>query len=147
MKGREFEIFVEGEPVPEGSMKAFPYLRKNGGMGVSMVHQNPTLQSWRDSISKAFLDKYGEPPDGGWIGRHIPVSVDVGFYMSRPKTSKLDRPSSKKSDIDKLCRAVNDAMSGIVYYDDCQIVSLQAEKFFADSIVNPGVHILVKEIQ
>jgi hypothetical protein len=51
-----------------------------------------------------------------------------------------------KPDLDKLVRAVGDALTGILYRDDAQIVSLNASKRFAglggDGVLEqPGVHL------
>lgn len=143
----KFDVFVDGEPIPEGSMKAFPFRRKGGGLGVSMVHQNSKLGDWREKIYKTFFDKYGECPDGGFIPQYTPVGIYIDFYLPKPKSSKLKLPTSKKADIDKLCRAVNDALSLYLYYDDSQIVVLSAHKYFADEDNPVGVRIHVEEIK
>ena len=54
--------------------------------------------------------------------------------------SGLERP--KKPDLDNVVKAVQDALNGVIYKDDAQIVSLHATKKYD---MNPGVEILVKE--
>ena len=51
-----------------------------------------------------------------------------------------ERP--KKPDLDNVVKAVQDALNGVIYKDDVQIVSLHATKKY-DTV--PGVEILVKE--
>jgi crossover junction endodeoxyribonuclease RusA len=41
-------------------------------------------------------------------------------------------------DIDKVCRAVLDALTGILYRDDAQVVALSAVKTYADGYGAPG---------
>lgn len=52
----------------------------------------------------------------------------------------IERP--KVNDIDNVCKCVLDAMNGVVYLDDKQVVSLHATKRF-DTIAS--VHVLVRE--
>ena len=72
------------------------------------------------------------------------ISLNVTFYMPRPKThrrtgkySKLlkkDAPlwHSIKPDIDNLVKFVMDALQGILWEDDCKIVSLEARKLYSE---------------
>lgn len=52
----------------------------------------------------------------------------------------FERP--KKPDLDNVVKAVQDALNGVIYKDDAQIVSLHATKKYD---MNPGIEILVKE--
>lgn len=67
----------------------------------------------------------------GRAGFEGAVYVLLDFYMPRPKTVSRLRPSVKP-DIDKLTRAILDALtdSGVVK-DDGQVVSLSVEKWYA----------------
>jgi crossover junction endodeoxyribonuclease RusA len=49
-----------------------------------------------------------------------------------------------KPDVDKLCRAVFDSLSGVLIQDDSQIASLRAEKVYADPEDVPGVHVALR---
>ena len=53
----------------------------------------------------------------------------------------LVRPS-KRPDLDNLNKSVMDALNGIVYRDDCQVVTLNSKKVYAET---PGVDICVME--
>lgn len=94
------------------------------------------LARYRNDIRAAYVQAIGEdsPP------YHGPVEVVVSFHFRRPKGhyntngslkgSKYKTPAptwvTKKPDIDKLCRAVCDALSGFCYDDDEQVVSINA---------------------
>ena len=72
-----------------------------------------------------------------------PVSIDVGFYIQRPKyhyDSKgrvkeryVDDCPIGKPDIDNMLKALYDACNGIVWRDDSQIVQVTAEKAYAST--------------
>ena len=44
---------------------------------------------------------------------------------------------TKKPDVDNLCKAVLDAMNGIILKDDSQVYGLQAYKWYSQS---PGIY-------
>ena len=74
--------------------------------------------------------------------KDVPVSVRITFLMPRPKTVKRHMPIVPP-DIDKLCRAVLDALTDVgVWVDDSQVVDLGATKIYASGI-HIGAHITV----
>jgi len=73
-----------------------------------------------------------------YINHAIPAS-----YSKKRKEaclSRLERP--KKPDLDNVAKAYLDAMNGIVYKDDVQVVSLHVTKRY-DTIAS--VHVCVRE--
>lgn len=73
----------------------------------------------------------------------VPVSVRITFFMPRPKTVKRHMPTVPP-DIDKLCRAVLDALTDAgVWVDDSQVVDLGATKIYTSGI-HIGAHITVE---
>lgn len=53
--------------------------------------------------------------------------------FKRPKKPICDVPCTKGADLDKLARGLGDALTGIAYYDDCQIVRWDIQKEYVDS--------------
>ena len=112
-------FMVRGVPAPQGSKSAFVV----NGRAV-MRESSKNVKSWRQAVSFVLQDWQGAMYRG-------PVSVSVIFYMPKPKSAKKgERYAAKRPDIDKLCRAMLDAMTGIVFHDDGQVVDLQATKQF-----------------
>lgn len=81
-----------------------------------------------------------------------PVSVSIKIYRQIPKsTTKKDRAlflagikrPVVKPDGTNYAKGIEDALNGIIYKDDSQIVDLQVQKYYSD---NPRVEISVKEI-
>lgn len=72
-----------------------------------------------------------------------PVSVRLDFVMPRPKSAprRFTPPAVKRPDIDKLSRAVLDALTGICWHDDSQVIALTATKRLAEIDETAGVHI------
>lgn len=93
-----------------------------------------------------------------WIiahGRNIttnPIELLVDFYVRIPQSMKkadkemavaCELRPSKKPDIDNLVKAVTDALNELAYWDDAQIVTLKAEKYYA---TQPRVEIRIREL-
>lgn len=129
------DVFVEGVPVPQGSKNAFVVGKEKPRAVVVDVKQKP-LQEWRARIAAAV--------SGHRFDAHVPVRVDLGFYLPRGKTVKRALPTTKP-DVDKLTRAVFDALTdALVVVDDSQIVTGTQIKRYADDCP-PGVRIRVME--
>lgn len=129
------EFTVGGIPVQQGSMIA----RLIKGRPVVVHQDGPSLKVWRRSVATAAKAHmaFRRP----W-GPQVPVAVTVLFAMPRGKTVTRPRPSVPP-DIDKLTRAVLDALTEAgVYADDGQVVDLYAHEIYSPT---PGVRVLVRD--
>jgi Holliday junction resolvase RusA-like endonuclease len=127
---------INGTPRPAGSKKAYPIRRKDGKLGVAVTDAaGKKGREWRQDVRDALLKAYGErkPLDGA-------VELIVTFHMPRPKAHFLtrgrrdDAPQyhTVKPDATKLLRAIEDAMTGIVWHDDSQVAIQSVKKIYAD---------------
>ena len=67
-------------------------------------------------------------------GRGVTLSVVYGF--ARPKgRDRLRVDPCVRPDVDKLVRALLDALTGVAYHDDGQVVALSVRKIYAPSVV------------
>lgn len=112
---------VHGVAQPMGSKTAFVR-----GKRAIITDANPKArQHWANAVTAAAADAMqGRSPIIG------PVSADVTFRFCRPKSHygtgrnagqiKVSAPRrhSQSPDIDKLLRALFDALTGVVYLDD-----------------------------
>lgn len=125
------ELVVYGTPVPAGSKRAFT--RKGGGVGVEDTAEN-RMKPWRAALQAAAGDAMS-----GHELLQGPLSLHVEFHLARPKGhygARGLRPSAPthptvKPDTTKLLRGLEDALTGIVWRDDAQIVTQHAEKRYA----------------
>lgn len=135
------EFTVHGKPIPEGSTKAYPVRRSDGSVGATITHAKSTeLMEWRYRIAKG----YGEA-EGEMYGPDVPISIRMEFMMMRPKSvsaKKRPYPTARVGDIDKLGRAVADALTGVAYVDDSQIVQMDMVKLYSDGLFE-GVRITI----
>lgn len=122
-------VWIPGQPQPQGSTKA--YIR--GGRAV-ITTTNTNLKPWRAVAAERIRNAHTGP------ALDCPVAITACFYLTRPKTPKFDRPATKP-DLDKLVRAVGDALtdSGAIV-DDSRIVSITAEAHWVlHGQTGPGV--------
>ncbi len=129
--GTAQHFFVRGIPSPQGSKTAFVV---NGKAVMREASRN--VKDWRAAVSFVLQDKWqGEVLEG-------PVDVMVVFYMPKPKSArKHDFWPAKRPDIDKLCRAVLDGMTGIAFKDDSQVVNLEATKVYATGRIGVWIEV------
>lgn len=160
------KFWVPGEPIPQGSKKAVPVKshgvwardRRSGRPIVSMMDDNPRLKPWREMVERRARAAWGGRPIS--IG---PMIVVATFYFDRPKyhyrTGRFAaelRPDAPmfhlvKPDVDKLVRAIADALTGVVYSDDAQIIQMDPAKRWSHAHGGArraeGVRILIEEPQ
>jgi crossover junction endodeoxyribonuclease RusA len=130
---------VYGDPVPQGSMRAF--LPKGWNRPI-ITAANKKTKPWRQEIAGAAVAAM-EKDLLGCAGKNVPFRLSVTFHFQKPKSVKktvLEKVT--KPDIDKLIRSVLDALTGIVWSDDSQVVEILARKKFGQ----PGVDIRIDEI-
>ena len=82
-----------------------------------------------------------ETPVAVYIYVALPIPQSYSKKRSEACLTGFEKPC-KKPDLDNLVKSVLDGMNGIVYQDDCQIVSLHATKRY-DSVAS--VNVLVRE--
>lgn len=152
-------FFVPGEPMTKGSHKGFILVSGPKGKKVlvevtasmaaalvgspwtarAMVVADRHVEKWERTI-KIVASAYApeEPLTGA-------IRLAVNFILRRPQsvTAKKRPYPIVKPDRDKMLRAVQDALTGIIYADDAQVVSGPVDKEYG---ADPGVEITVEEI-
>jgi len=144
LAGKEPDETIEfaalGEPSPEGSTRSFYIAKLNRTV---TTHQNQKrLEAWRNRVAtEAQHMLEGREWSADCSSAY---SLDVDFVLARPPSVPAHRRvhPTVKPDIDKLVRAVNDALTGILFPDDCQVVSVSMTKAY-DEGRRPGAYIRV----
>lgn len=142
---------VRADPVPQGSM--VPLRSRNTGEGgrIFMKPNNEKqLKAWRRAVQEAALVRMKgvELLDG-------PLELAPTFYLPRRRPNKRAKCGytqldvgrefpDVQPDLDKLVRAVGDALKGHVYTDDARVVKISAEKRWEEGWT--GVLIAVAEL-
>lgn len=129
------DLFVPGTPAPQGSKR-----HVGGGR---MIESSAAVGDWRSVVAWSAANAYtGAPLDGAAV-------LVVEFVMPRPKSlpkRKPTPPHTKRPDVDKLLRAIGDALTGVIYADDSLLTGKHASKRYAEPDETPGARILVGPI-
>jgi len=140
------EFFVAGDPVPQGSTKAF-YIKKLER--VVTTHTNANTESWRNRIATEAQHTNELRPQSFFTDdRRMGYEVSLEFVFNRPKsTPKKWRLNTKRPDLDKLVRAVLDGITSILIPDDSQVVRICAGKCYGEADQSPGLHICIRKVE
>ena len=122
---KEISFFVSGICVP---------WERAGGQGKRRFTK-PRTKEWQRKVRMAVI-----PARMDSVGKSYPVSGPLGVTMA----FGLRNGTSMRADLDNLAKSVLDAMNGMAYKDDSQVVSLSARKFLATDCAL-GVHVIVRE--
>jgi len=148
----QIELFVPGIPAGAGSKKGF-YIKKINK--VIMSPASKKTKPWMESVRWAAIQ-------AGYNGKLLltkPVHLQLTFYYHRPKghygtgknagNLKGSAPKHKTTqpDLCKLVRAVEDALTGLVWEDDRQIVVHKNAKTYCERHEKAGVRIIITEIE
>lgn len=148
MTSVEISFFAEGAPVPQGNKS----LGRNRATGKAVIlegrdaRQRARFHGWRNTVvTRASLAMGQARRRSPIVG---PVSVELLFVHTRPKSTPAgQRWRTKMPDVDKLARAVLDALTiaGLIG-DDAQVAELTARKVLAHSDETPGVNVTVRTL-
>ncbi len=141
-------VFVPGIPAPGGSKRAFAFRRRDGSIGANVVDAAKRNKPWRAAVALAASKAFSQPLDGA-------VMVSATFCMPRPKGHYRSGKNAhrlrgsaplfaeKRPDATKLWRAVEDALTGIAWKDDAQVVHQIIDKRYSEK---PGLHLWVRTV-
>lgn len=133
-------FFVPGVPATAGSKRGMVH-PKTGR--VVIIDSCKSGRQWRSLCVDAARAVYEGPP------LVYAVAIDVTIQIPRPRShfrkSGTLSPAAPawpttRPDLGKYLRAIEDALTGIIYRDDSQIISLTAHKIYNES---PGVSVKI----
>ena len=137
------EFFVPGVPATAGSKTAFPIYKGKGFAKkftghVAMVPASKRQKPWMALVASIA----SEAKDWDGLILRGPVFLEIVFQFCRPKAhfgtgknaDKL-KPSApeymtKTPDLTKLTRAIEDALTEVIWANDSQVVSQRTDKIY-----------------
>lgn len=127
---------VLGVAAAKGNMKAFPFKRGNGTLGAIVTEGTKGSKDWQLAVRNAAQQQCeGKFFEGA-------VRLAIVFFLPRPQSLPARvKHHTKKPDVDKLVRAVKDALKGVLWHDDAQVIELVARKGYATT--QPHARLLV----
>lgn len=112
---------VYGHPATKGSTVSFL-----GSEGRIITKADcKTLAAWSQAVAwaaRAERVRLVEKPQA--------VALTLAFTFTKPKSVTDREAHIVKPDLDKLIRAILDALTGVAYTDDAQVVSIIASKCY-----------------
>ena len=113
----EIKFKIIGKPIPKGRPRFFR-------AGAHVGTYTPTkTRKWEEFVR---FQAVQYRPKKLWEG---PISMALTFMMPRPKSlPKKVVYHIKKPDLDNLAKSIKDALQGIIYKTDSQIIILNLEK-------------------
>ncbi len=139
---KTIHLFIPGNPVPQGRPRAC--IR---GKHAS-VYEDAKSKDWKKTIAVHAWAYIRECSPGekwhqsAWQLIDTAIKLNVEFRLLRPKSvSVKKRPDPiTRPDLDNYVKAVKDALTGVLWRDDSQIIELEAKKVYDNP---PGVDITV----
>ena len=145
-------FFVPGDPTPKGRPRATATIKEE----IKMTRYGPIIArrarprlympsatiEGEERVRAAFMEKYHVDPATG------PLRLEMTAYFKPPKNLRAaiargEIYAERIPDGDNLLKLVMDALEGVVYYNDKQIVSWHGKKVYG---MPEGVLIIIDRI-
>lgn len=137
------EFTVPAIPIAQPRPKAMAF---HGHARVYQPTKHP-VADFKASVRMAANQAFTGAPLSG------PLRVDCVFVFPRTKGQQWKKrpmprlPHTKKPDRDNIDKAVLDALTGILWVDDCQVCAGSLEKWIAAGDEQPHVKVTVTELE
>ena len=130
---------VYGEPIP------WKRPRFNGKS--KHVYEDSKVREYKAKVIEAFEESGGKVYE-----KDVPLRMSVWFYLQVPKSASKKKVAdliskffpTKRPDNDNLYKGIADALNGIAYYDDSQIVITHIHKLWSEE---PRAEISIGEVK
>lgn len=119
---------------PQGKARARTFYNSKARVTKSITPENTVL------YENLIKEMYMKEANGNKIGRESPVVLRIVARFEPPQSVSKKRRSAmldgeelplKKPDIDNIVKVVADALNGVAYHDDKQVVSVVANKVYS----------------
>lgn len=84
-------------------------------------------KEYEQIIRNAYIESGGQ-----FLGDNVPIQIHVYVFRSLPKSTPKkikEQPDTNKPDIDNIIKSVLDALNGVAFADDSQVICVNAYKF------------------
>lgn len=138
----EIYFIIEGPVIPKGRPKFHRITKRdkktNKLKNMVVTYTPQRTLDYETKVKESYLSEY----PAGLAFENEPISMTLNIYMAVPKSvSKKKRehmicfeyPTKHNGDCDNLLKSVADALNGVAYTDDCQIVHVTVNKFWSET--------------
>ena len=144
-----FTLWVPGLPATSGSKRAIPKQRADGSLYSVVMPANVRQKDWQTLIGYTARQAFSSKPTTR------PVRLHALFVFKRPQSHLTPKGVLRKrapthpvghnlGDLTKLVRAVEDALNGVIWIDDSQVIEQANGKSWGEF---PGVMLRVFEVK
>lgn len=125
-------FYVPGTPKPAGSKRAI--MNRFSGKAY-VIDACEKSRDWKTTVAQVASDAY----KGDLLTE--PIELQIVFLFDRPQShwgangklrAKAPAHKNTKPDLTKIIRAAEDALTGIIWRDDSQVVEIIARKAFTE---------------
>jgi Holliday junction resolvase RusA-like endonuclease len=133
-------FFVGGEPQPKGSTRAFVVKGRP-----IITSSNKNLKQWElriahEAQAEAAKVNWKFGPEDAYT-----IAADFKFQLPKSRPRKWRHQHTVKPDLDKVLRALNDALTNILISDDSQIVNAEVGKSYCEGDEQPGLYVALEK--
>ena len=130
-------IYIPGQPVGKGRPR---FVKATGH-----TYTPTKTKDYESLVKRAYIIDNGHTMLTG------PIRLDIFAVYQLPKDKKrrailAQRPYTGKPDIDNVAKVIQDALNGLAYEDDKQVVEMYVEKRYCGEDEEPHVSVTVREI-
>ena len=122
---------VYGVPMTKGNHRA---LRVKGMKFPIVTETNRNVASWQQLVAEGASRTIAQLPEAERVLLDAGVRLTIAYYLPRPK--KFSKRGVfvhhlTKPDLDRLERAILDALTAVAYHDDKQVTEIISGKYYA----------------
>ena len=131
-------IFVKGKIRGKGR----PRFTRSGG-----VYTDAQTKAYEEAIAAAYKAEHRERIDDVPVKVFVEARFKIPAYETKANKLAMQRDKirpTKKPDADNIAKVVLDALNGVAFKDDKQVIDLYVRKVYA---INEGLIIAVERIQ
>ena len=139
----ELKFTIRGEPKGKGR----PKFSRQGN--IVRTYTPDTTANYENYVKMEYWNQCGQR----MFAKGVQLDMGLTAYFAIPASTskkrqqlmrdKVIRPT-KKPDMDNIIKIIADALNGIAYYDDSQIVDTAVRKFYSDE---PRVVVKISEVE
>jgi len=120
MKPKIWDFIINTEPIPQERPRFTVSYRK--GRAYGRVYESQKMKKYKEFIGWELKRQY----KSSIIPKYIPIAIECIFFLKEKNFFKMD--------IDNLIKALLDAMQGIIFENDNQIIRLSAGKYISKEL-------------
>ena len=132
---------VDGDPVPKGR----PRFARRGQFVQTYTDAKTIDYETHVAVRARHAIGASDPFNGALtVFLYLRYTIPVSYSKKRKEACLAGLEFPKRIDIDNVYKSITDAMNGIVYLDDSQIVEAHIKKVYAE---DAGANVMVQECE